>query len=154
MSAAKIRENIDDKIWYKYFKFCIIRNPFDKLISAFYLFMKQKNKHVFNHQQKNKIELIRMFRIWLKNGGIVKDWNKYKIDGQVCIDYFIRYEKLEEGIKHVCKILEIPFTEEIPKYKTGFRRNDISIQEYYNSETIAIVKENYEWELNQFGYGI
>jgi hypothetical protein len=36
MSAEAIKELIGEKIWNSYFKFCVIQNPYDKLISAFH----------------------------------------------------------------------------------------------------------------------
>jgi hypothetical protein len=36
MSAIEIRNNIGKAIWDSYFKFCVIRNPFDKLVSRFF----------------------------------------------------------------------------------------------------------------------
>jgi hypothetical protein len=36
MPAALIRERLGTEVWNSYFKFCVIRNPFDKAISAFH----------------------------------------------------------------------------------------------------------------------
>ena len=81
------------------------------------------------------------------------DRNKYLIDGDICIDFFIRYEDLENGIKHVCDKLGIAFEpENIPRLKSGMRNNQFSLSEFYDSETINIVNQLYEFELNYFGY--
>ena len=81
------------------------------------------------------------------------DRNKYLINGEICIDFFIRYEDLENGIKHVCDKLGVPFeTENIPRLKSGMRNNQLSLNEFYDSETINIVNELYAFELEYFGY--
>jgi hypothetical protein len=36
MSAASIRDLVGEQIWHRYFKFTVIRNPCDKLISRFF----------------------------------------------------------------------------------------------------------------------
>src|SRR4029453_8467383 len=36
MPAATIRERVGPEVWDGYFKFCVIRNPFDKAISVFH----------------------------------------------------------------------------------------------------------------------
>ena len=36
MPARLIRERLGEDTWRSYFKFCVIRNPFEKAISAFY----------------------------------------------------------------------------------------------------------------------
>ena len=81
------------------------------------------------------------------------DRNKYLIDGEICIDYFIRYEDLENGIKHVCDKLEVDFeSENIPRLKSGIRNKQLSVNEFYDSETVDIVSELYAFELDYFGY--
>ena len=81
------------------------------------------------------------------------DRDKYLIDGYICIDFFIRYEDLEVGIKHVCDKLGIPFEpENIPLLKSGIRNKQFTINEFYDPETIQIVNKLYEFELKYFGY--
>ncbi|MFQ3619007.1 MAG: sulfotransferase family 2 domain-containing protein, partial [Cyanobacteriota bacterium] len=36
MPAAQIRDQLGQETWTRYFKFCVIRNPYEKAISAFY----------------------------------------------------------------------------------------------------------------------
>lgn len=36
MSAASLKQRIDESSWCSYFKFCVERNPFDKAISLYY----------------------------------------------------------------------------------------------------------------------
>jgi hypothetical protein len=75
------------------------------------------------------------------------------IDGEICVDYFIRFEDLSGGIKHVCNRLDIPFEpEKIPKLKTGVRKSEIPLREYYDAETVRIVRNLYKFELDNFGY--
>ena len=100
---------------------------------------------------------IERFRSWIRNGGAaggaMLDRNKYLIDGEICIDFFIRYEDLNNGIKHVCDKLGIAFEpENIPHLKCGMRNKKLSLSEFYDHETINIVNNLFEFELNYFGY--
>ena len=82
------------------------------------------------------------------------DRNKYFIDAEICVDYFIRYEELENGIKHVCRVLNVPFVQEnIPNMKSGFRKS-IPIRDFYDEKTIQTVSSAYEFELKMFGYSM
>jgi len=36
MAAAEIRDRLGADVWDSYFKFCVMRNPFDKSVSEFY----------------------------------------------------------------------------------------------------------------------
>ena len=169
MSAAKIKDRIGTTLWDSYFKFTVIRNPFDKLISGYYW----QEKRIKEYTTAEKIRVfarklggkahsrdyitgtsqIERFRSWIRNGGALLDRNKYIINGEICIDFFIRYEDLDNGIKHVCNKLGIAFEpENIPRLKSGIRNNRFSISDYYDTETIHIVSKLYQFELDYFGY--
>ena len=143
MSAVDIKKKVGTKIWDDYYKFCVVRNPFDKLVSGFYFSVRDPSGSVDG------------FRQWLKNGGETKDQNAYLINGEVAVDYFIRYEDLHQGVKHVCAVLGIPFdSATIPKLKTQFRNRTIPLDKFYDKETIQIVKERYRFELEYFDYSL
>jgi len=152
MPAKRISDLIGHDIFESYFKFTVIRNPFDKLISAFFW----DYKHFFlDNRQIAKCTIIDNFRRWIQNGGIHIDRDKYLIDEQECVDYFIHFEDLHNGIKHVCNHLSIPFeASRIPEFKKGIRHHRINIQDYYDNKTKQIVKEKYAWELERFGYNL
>jgi len=159
MAAKKIRDLIGENIWNEYFRFTVIRNPFDKLISAFYMYEKRKQhgrlskESLINRARcENEIE---RFRRWVKSGGKVIDRQIYMIDGEVCVDYFIPFEDLAEGIKCICNRLTIPFEpSRIQRLKAGARPGSVPICEYYDSETEQIVREIYAWEISKFGYDL
>ena len=83
------------------------------------------------------------------------DRNKYFIDDKECIDYYIQFESLHEGVKEVCARLSVPFEpSRIPQFKKGFRHSSVSIQDYYDEETVANVRKLYAWEIERFGYDL
>jgi hypothetical protein len=164
MPASEIRQKIGHSMWDTYFKFCVIRNPFDKLVSRFYFRDEQKkekatlrNPLTRFYKKSDGVEestAIERFRKWIRGGGAIIDRDQYVIDGEICVDYFIRFEELHEGIKHVCDALDIPFEpEKIPKLKSGVRKGVIPLYKYYDAETIEIVRDLYKFELETFGYG-
>ena len=171
MSALEIRNKIGNSIWNSYFKFCVIRNPFDKLISGFFFVEEQKRHRSFTQDLKSRVkkimgkgepidcikgeDSIARFRSWLRNGGSIIDRDKYLIKGEICVDYFIRYEDLENGIKHVCNVLDIPFeSERIPRLKSGLRNRKIPLHDFYDEQTIQIVMRLYEFEIETFDYSM
>jgi hypothetical protein len=119
MPAIEIKKRVITSVWDNYFKFCVIRNPFEKVISGFYFF----------ENEITPANAINNFRNWVKNDiSIIFDRNRYFINGEICIDYFIRYEDLENGVKHVCNLLDIPFEpEKIPKLKAGLRTKELPL---------------------------
>ncbi|WP_285164744.1 sulfotransferase family 2 domain-containing protein [Shewanella goraebulensis] len=148
--ANILKGRLDIDIWNSYFKFCSIRNPFDKLVSAYYHFVKSKNQKLINQSDD-----IQAFRHWLQAGKLVNDKPVYCIDSIPVMDFFIRYEHLSNDVEHVCNILDIPYLEsEIPSFKRGFRNNDIELVDFYDVNSLEIVKSFYGFELEYFNYSL
>jgi hypothetical protein len=171
MAAELIRDRAGHEIWESYLKFTVIRNPFDKLISGFSMFERNKSDYsltqklkAFNRRMRGKGKAIdrisgktpvERFRSWIQLGGTISDQNKYKINGKNCVDYFIRFEHMQEDLKTLCKRLEIPFEpEKLPNFKAGIRTKDTPIRDYYDEETEAIVRKTFDWEIEHFNYQI
>lgn len=171
MPAELIRKRLGNEIWNEYFKFTVIRNPFDKLVSGFYMHWAQVRQREFLQNFKvmakrvvglvRPIDLVKgdteieRFRSWIKAGGQISDRETYMIDSKVCLDHFIRYENLENEVREVLLRLDLdPIGCTIPKYKANLRSSRIPTVEYYDAETEAIVRRLFEWELNFFNYDL
>ncbi|MEL7029800.1 MAG: sulfotransferase family 2 domain-containing protein, partial [Pseudomonadota bacterium] len=146
MPAKEIKERIGDSIWSEYFKFTTIRNPYDKLVSHYYALRRHGQvPYIDDH--------ISGFRKWLESSNLLYDADKYKIDGYVSIDFFIRFENLIEDIAHVCNNLSIEFSEEdLPRLKADRRPQIYHLREFFDDEAQARVSERYAWEISNFGY--
>lgn len=173
MSAYNIRKQLGHDIWDEYFKFTVVRNPFDKLVSGFFMFNRPQTG------ERSGEDEIRCFRAWLQNFGELAimnkslieahdvphylkpielslvDRDKYLIDGEECVDHFIQYESLVPDIKNLCEKLRIPFeAQQIPEFKKGIRHHRIPIREYFDSQSQEIVQDLYAWEISRFGYSL
>lgn len=163
MPATRVKDLLGDEKWNQYFKFCAIRNPFDKLISWFHFFEYQlENRRVSTTRKREFTQLaelvgagstVQRFRRWVRFSGFPIDRSAYIINGNVCMDYFIRYEELVNGIEHVCNTLKLPFRpNHIPKLKSGIRPSNLPTEEYYDKKTIAITEERFALEIQLFQY--
>lgn len=149
MPAIKIRDMIGNKIWDEYYKFCVVRNPYEKILSAFFHFVVYDNKIT-----ESRPELINIFREWVKSGKKkMFDDNAFIIDGKICMDYFIRHENILEGIKHVCDVLDIAYIPEaLPKLKSEFKPTDANIYDYFDIETARIIENRFKLVFELFNY--
>lgn len=156
MSAAAIRKQLGEEIWSEYFKFCVIRNPFDKCISAF--------EHLGRDYKIKRSSLLDRFRLrsmsdeqrrfyeYVKRSAPM-DHDNYLINGNFCLDDVIRYESLEDEIQRICKHLSLPFDlKYLPTYKKGYRRPNATLENLYTAHTQRLVEETYTFEINYFGY--
>jgi hypothetical protein len=147
MPAKVIRDKLGEEIWNSYFKFCVIRNPYDRAISSFYFRCNEvKKKHYSDQHPK-------IFESWLKENRLGGTARHFSIDGEMCLDYLIRYEHLHEDLEVVCRKLDIPWDpSELPKYKSKSRPAKATAARLYNAVTKAIVEERLQEELELLDY--
>lgn len=154
MSAKLILEYIGTETWNRYFKFCVIRNPFDKIVSFWWGNMGPDNRQYYKDKDFSAIK--RDFLAQLGEiASLIVDRDTYLIDGSVCVDFFIRHERLLEGLSHVCQKIEYPFRpEKLGQYKTNRRQSNRRFTDYYDNAAVNIVKSLFSWELEYFNYDI
>jgi hypothetical protein len=155
MSALAIRDAIGTDCWQNYFKFTVIRNPFDKMLSAYYWFERAR---IDLHEPISK--QILGFRRWLASeafnrtyAGMIFDRDKYVIDNEIVLDYFIRFENLPVDIRYVCDQIGIDSNlASLRRLKTGKRPLDINRHHFYDHfSTIKVIKW-FAFEFEVFGY--
>ena len=136
INATKIKSFLGEKTFNEYLKFCVIRNPYDKMVSL-YFFKKSKLsfKEFVKQTQCNNL-------------------NKHSINEKSVCNYFIRFEHLEEDIKTLCKKLKIDSYDLslLPKHKSTYRKSHKHFSEYYDDETKNIVYNKHKKEFELFGY--
>tara|TARA_B110000977_G_scaffold34394_2_gene45955 strand:+ start:1397 stop:2017 length:621 start_codon:yes stop_codon:yes gene_type:complete len=135
-TAISIKKDLDYNTFNTYIKFCVIRNPYDKIVSRYFW---NKSNKPFNNFVK------------LTN---VSNLNIHCINGKSVCNYFIRYEHLEEDIIKLCNILGIEKFDinDLPKHKSTHRINKSHYSKFYDDETRKIVYKNHKKEFELFGY--
>lgn len=149
-----------------YFKFTVVRNPWDRIVSHF-SFVK---KLIQNENQPSKEMLISEYGIdftfddFVKNKlnvltvGGTKYVNKLKTANQIDwiknskneldIDYICKFENLQYDFNEVCDKIGIPQQQLPHKNKTHHKH----YTEYYDDETREIVANRYAEDIEYFGY--
>ena len=165
MPAKKIREYAGNEVWNEYFKFCVIRNPFEKLVSAYHFYELLIDRSTGSRRAKLMLahgltpsksrDVIKRFRKWVAWTWWFNDRQQYLIDGEICIDFFIRYESLTEDLKTVCERLDIPWRPQtMPWFNSQVRPDDHELTEYYDTKTIGKVCKRFQFEMEHFGYDV
>lgn len=151
MSAELIKAGVGEEIWNDYFKFCVIRNPYDKVVSAFYFFRKQSGVPA-EHGDLNRQRF--EFEQWLASGvQIPVDRNKYLINGKFGLDEVVRYETLAADLEKVCARLGLPWEPALlPTFKSGVRPKGANAVDLYTDRTRKVIERVFAFELDFFGY--
>ena len=134
--ALSIKTDLGDDKFNEYFKFCVIRNPYDVMISLYFF---NKSTVPFKDFAKKTI---------------INNLQRCSINGKIVCDYFIRYENLLEDLVNVCKILKIDKYDinDLPKHKTNKRVKDVHYRDFYDEETRIRVYENHKKIFELFEY--
>jgi len=157
--VKKIANEIDLTIWDKYFKFCSIRNPWDKIVS-YYFFRKnplycktilpfETDKKVNNFQ-----DFVRyLYKYYLDNLEFPIGFKYYTIKKEFICDFYIRFENLKEDIKKACDLCSIKFNAgKLPSIHSDCRNKKIHYSKFYNDETKDLVAKMYKEKINKFNY--
>lgn len=141
--AKKIIDKIDKSIWHSYFKFTVIRNPWDMVVSMYFYRIKARN------MQKGFCKFIK--RISEEKN---HNYEIYKINNEYICDYYIKYENLLNGIKHVCEHckLENYNLDNFKNFNSNYRPKKLDYKEMYNQETKKLVEKLYEDYIEKFNY--
>jgi len=157
MPAREIRDKIGRETWDSYYKFCVIRNPFDKAVSM-YNWMRQRDSSlktkIKNFATSQSVRLLQLdFQRWART--IWTDRDKYTIEGDFCMDDLIFFERLQKDTERISARLNLPIQNvELPRLKTGIRKKQYATADYYNPTSRQIVGEAFRPEIEAFGYAL
>jgi len=148
LKARIIKEKIGNEIWNSYFKFCVIRNPYDRAVSKFNF---QHNNMLVDLTVKTPVELQAMFAEFVSIEHR-SDKNIWTIGKDIAFDKCIRYENLQDDMAEVCNILDIPWEpSRLKNFKSGVRPRDVYTQ-LYTPEAKAAIERTHALEFKLFDF--
>ena len=146
--ANAVKDILGDE-YSNYFKFAIVRNPWDWLFSKYKYTL--KNTRHFRHKfVKSNFSTFDQFVEWecLKNNN-KKCQAEFVLDndGNKIVDFIGRFENLEDDFREICNKIEVD--EKIPHFNKSMSRN---YREYYSGKSRDLVGEYYASDINLFDY--
>jgi len=150
--CSRFKELIsNDDMYDNYFKFCFIRNPWDRYVSAWKSLINKGHIHdSFTNFVLNPIRTADSQEeqdvIWHSRISQVRQITDDT--GAIMVNFIGRFERINEDFKKVCDRLDIPFQ----------RLSHVNITEhkhyskYYTEETKEIIAVLFKDDVERFGY--
>ena len=141
--SSKIRKYCGEESWNTFFKFAIVRNPYDRLVSYY---------HFHKSPQYNYPARANTFKFneWIDRGldSNMRKTQTWYLDEN--IDYIGRYENLHLDWEIICDNIGIePY--KLPNYNVS---NHKEWEMYYNKDTKKVVNKIFQDDFEQFRYDL
>lgn len=158
-TAATIRASLSADRWNSYFKFSIARNPWDRALSYFFWDRRQdktlkpekKLIHALGVPFDDFTPVKAKFAEFVRERTLENN-DAFYVDGDgLCVDFVVRYEQLNDDFDELCRRVGVPRLD-IPRLKTGIRKDKRPYWDYYDDDTRDIVGELHRNDLRLFGY--
>jgi hypothetical protein len=142
MPAWILRTRLPDSVWNQYFKFCVDRNPWDKVLSHY-------------HMQRAREGGTLSLDEYLSRRKFPINYKRYTDPSgkRVIVDRVLRYENLLGDLAEVFTQLNIPFDRTLGvRAKSEYRSDRTPYQRVYTAEQRAIVERAFAREVELHGY--
>lgn len=142
MPAAEVRLLVGEEVWGSYYKWCVERNPWDKVVSHY----------CGRHRDPATRPPLRTF---LESGSAHRavNFRLYTIGGQVAVDHIAHYEQLGTELGQIASRLGLPpETMDLPRVNVGVRPDHRHYSEVYTPDEHDFVAELFADEIALHGY--
>ena len=153
MKAKKVKKIVGKEVWDSYFKFAIVRNPFEFVVSRYF----------WSNAKGNTEKSRENFKKWLLSRHVDQlcgNKNIISIDDTSVLDFTIRFENFKEDLEKLADLIGLPNdlyeTFKSIKAKSGIRPAHASVEYMFEgfSEGIQLIKEIFEDEILEYGYRV
>lgn len=142
MPAVEIRNRVPAGVWNSYFKFCVERNPWDKVLSHY---------HMHAAREGGPLSLDE----YLARGRLPINYFRYtdRRGRKIIVDRVLRYENLLVELGEVFSLLAIRFDGKLGvAAKSEYRTDRTPYQEVFNDEQRKLIEKAFAKEIELHGY--
>lgn len=142
MGISELKLGVGADIVDAYFKFCVVRNPWDRVVSFYYWRQAGRARAI---PFSEFIRSPRMDKLRERGRDLYLD------AGKPCMDCFVRYEALQEDFNAVLRRLGLGPVE-LPNAKSGIRPARDHYRQQYSRQDAEHIRRLFADEIEQFGY--
>lgn len=145
-TAARLRRHLDVARWERSFKFCVCRNPYDRLVSG-WSFCREKGKLdvPFDYFVWH---LGTFDAFWVQWHCVLPQRRHVVVDGEPVVNATCRFESLERDLETVATRLGLPDVR-LPHANPSRHK---PYREHYTRELQDLVYERFQEDFEFFGY--
>ncbi len=147
ISLVQVQASLPDEIWREYFKFAMVRNPYDRYVSAC-TFLNRGNPGYAGRE--TAFMRAALTRHQFRRRALIRPQTALLVDGAgiVGMDFVGRYERLQHDFDRVCERIGIP--------PASLARRNVShhgdYRRYYDATLLEQVNDFYRADFEQFDY--
>ena len=145
-----VKQNPDTK---HYFKFAFVRNPYDRLVSAYHDF-KYSEGHQSWAYPIQQYSTFKDFALNLDNSPcrefihLKPQFEYLELNGRLGVDFVGRFEKLDEDFQKIKSLLNVEM-KPLENHRTSAHEQ---YEEYYDEQTKEAIHRLYEKDFQELGY--
>jgi len=142
ISAYNVKKIIGEEIWSSYYKFCVERNPWDKIISHYYWCHKGDERPLIcDFIKSDKVTNLQKI-----------GYNTYTIDGEIAVDKICLFENLQEDLEQVRIKLGLSEQLYLPRAKSNYRKDKRNYRDILNPQEKDAIADIFSKEIGIFDY--
>jgi hypothetical protein len=137
--AVQVREKVGSDTWNSYYSFCLERNPWDKVISAYWYLYKEWSR-----------EKLADF-ILSGKAAVYSDWHRYTDNDRIIVSHVGRYENLDDEVAAFCQRVGLPPLD-LPRAKGALRKDRSHYRDILTPEERDRISSDFAREIATFNY--
>jgi len=162
-------QDIDSKIFEDFFTFTFVRNPYEKIISAYYYLKRILNEsgNIKTRNTKENPDYFINFNTFIKNYNLVNNISYYhafitqyeqllNYNGKINISYIGKLDNLDNDLINILSILNIKDIKHINEIYNSVKYNksekNINIANEYDEESFLFVNNFFKKDFETFNF--
>lgn len=156
--ALTYRDRLERDIWDKAFTFCVVRNPFEQMVSCYHWWLQLAPKFPHLRETSQRVAALGGFNAFLRDDLGARRINEFigepehwfqDAEGRDMVDFIVRNEEIDTLLARLGEYVKVPKGVRIER-RNATRRGHYAA--YYDDACVAAVAQRFRYCIERFGY--